>query len=117
MKKQDISLSYKTGKTISDADAIMEQIEIALLTIPDEFSPDTNFGLGLEQYIYEINDEVNAKAIRHTLLAYMERRFPEVSVADLVISRPQLEQINIKLDINILDTNERRTVLVDYTGV
>lgn len=110
MPVRDISISYKDGSTLSEADAILEQYEIALFTSPSEFSPDPTFGIGIEDFISEPNTPTNAKALKQQIIARTKARFPEILIERIAITAPQDNQLNIQLDILIVPYGERATI-------
>lgn len=113
---RDISLSYTDGSTLTGADAILQQYEIALFTIPTEFSPDPTFGIGIETYLGEANSPVTAKAIKQRIVSFTRDQFPEIAIRGILITRSQTNQINVQLDIMILPYGERRVINKDVTA-
>ena len=108
---RDISISYKDGSTLYGADAILEQYEIALFTIPGEFSADPTFGIGIQQFVDEINNQKTAKAIRQFIIAQTNNFFPEIGILNIFTTRNVPSgTLTINIDLVILPYNKRTTL-------
>lgn len=112
---KDISLDYNDGKTITGADAILQQYEIALFTMPTEFSPDPEFGIGIEQFVGEPNTENTAYVIEQHIRSLTNRFFPEITIANMFLEKPQENQITINMNIIIVPYAARRTIRKNVT--
>jgi phage baseplate assembly protein W len=113
MPNRDISLSYEDGSTLTGADAIIQQYEIALFTSQTEFSSDPTFGIGLEDFISEPNNETTARAIKQQIISKTKSRFPEITIRKILIQRAQENQVTVQLDIIVLPYAEEGTIKKD----
>lgn len=113
---RDISLSYEDGSTLTQGNAILQQYQIALLTEPTEFSSDPTFGLGLETFIAEANNEISGKAIRQRIVSYTRDNFPEIRIRNILITRPQDNQVSIRLDITVVPFGLNSTIRKDVAA-
>jgi hypothetical protein len=111
---RDVSLSYVDGSTLTGADAILEQYEIALFTVPGEFSAEPAFGIGVQQWVGEVNDSRNAKAIRQHIIAKTKELFPEISIVSVSISRSN-STLSVNLEVVVMPYNQRGTIKKDIT--
>lgn len=112
----DISLSHIDGRTLFDGDAVLERYEIFLFTSPTEFSPFLTFGAGLDDLISEPNTEQVSSAIRQRILAETERLFPQIVINSISLTRPQLGQLNISLDVTVVPYNQRKIINRSFSG-
>jgi len=115
MPRRDISLSYEDGSTITGADAILQQYEIAIFTMPAEFSPNPAFGIGLEQFLGEVNNKTTARAIKQLIVSKTDKLFPEISIQKILIIQPQDNQITVQMDVTIVPYAARRTLSKDIS--
>lgn len=84
---KEISTSYKTGKVLTGADAILERFEIACLMNVGEFSPTPWAGIGLSMEIDEGNTPTTHERIKRKIISVSRSSFPEIKVLDIEIGR------------------------------
>lgn len=110
---RDISISWEDGSTITNADAVIQQYEIALFTSSGEFWAEPNFGMGLEDYIAEPNNDALAKAIRAMITAKTATQFPELRITGMQVLRNSFNTVSIGIDVIIVPYGERRLIQKD----
>jgi phage baseplate assembly protein W len=115
MATRDISLSFEDGRTLTGADAILQQYEIALFTIPTEFHSEPGFGIGLEQFIGEPNSEISARTLRQRILATTRDNFPEIKINSVQMIQ-QENTLTIQMDVTIVPYAQRATIRKDVTA-
>ena len=114
----DISISYSDGSTIKNADAILQQYEIALFTVPGEFSGEPDFGIGVQQWVAEPNNELSAQSLKQHIEAKTANMFSEIAISSLKIfqSAANSSVLTIELNVIILPYNQQRTITKDVTN-
>ena len=112
----DISLSYEDGEVIKKARALLQRYEIALFTVPGELSCEPEFGIGIEQWVSEPNNEKSAKALRQHIIAMTDTNFPYIKIISLAISKTALDTISIDLRVMVVPENVEATIQKDVTS-
>jgi len=98
----DISPSYIDNQTLTGADAVLQQYEIALFTTSGSWGPDPTFGFSLEYYLSEPNTPQTATAIKSAIVAVTKSKFPQIQIESIKISRPTQYQVSIDLRVVVV---------------
>lgn len=106
----EISSSYIDGSVLMGPDALLQRYEVALFSDEGTFEGDPNFGIGLERFVGEPNNEVTAKAIKSLIQSKTELLFPEIKILTLSISKPQFNQVNIIITVQLVPYNQTSNI-------
>lgn len=116
MRFRDITHSYVDGSVLQDADAVLHRYEIALFTVPGEFSPDPDFGIGIQQWVGEANTKENAESLRRYVISKTKKMFPQIQVLNCVVYQKDLNTSTIEINVIIIPYNKRATIKKDITN-
>jgi len=102
--------------TYTTKDAIKNNLINFFLTNKTERYLNPNFGGNLRAFIFQQIAENNISALKQDIQSQLTLYFPNVNVADLSIdSLPDLNQINVSLKYNIINTGISDNINIAFT--
>lgn len=105
--------AFSLNKTIIES--IRQNLKMLLLTIPGERPMDSSFGVGLERYIFELDNSNLRESVRGKIQQQINKYMNFIQINEINISPPQsndqqimfilirysVPSINIKDELNI----------------
>lgn len=98
----NFGLSSSNGSVLYDVDCILQRYDHTLFCVPDDFSADPTFGIGIQQFIGESITPATSKLIKIFITNATEQLFPEIKILNIVVTSQQQNTFNIELTVNIL---------------
>ena len=105
----EIDAAYTLTKTLKEN--TKQNFKMLLLTIPGERMMDPDFGVGLERFLFEMNDELTYSKISARLHEQIEKYMPFIAITDFYVgpgddSRMAGNQLNVSISYEIIPTSE-----------
>ena len=113
----EIQTSYKNGKVIMGADAILERLEIALLMGKGEFSPKPSDGIGIGDFADEPAIKKTANNLKMQIDKLVKAKFPQLKLLRTAVEVDSSNVLSVAIDVFVTPEGQARTVNVDFTGV
>ena len=114
---KELQTSFKNGKVITGADAVIERFSIACLMALGEFSPTPGEGIGLGDLVDEPNTNRTIGNVKTQIKGLVRKRFPEIKILDLSVTAPALNQLAIELRAFVIPAGQERTTKIEFMGV
>jgi len=96
--------------TVMDKRIVLDDLTALILTNPGERINNPDFGVGLEQFLFEPNDDILSDVIKKTIITQVNLYLPIVNI--ITITFTQIENIvKIKLLFTIKDVTAAGEVL------
>lgn len=85
----------------------------------DEFASNRNFGSGIDNLVFSINDSSNDALFQHFVIESLERWEPRIQLLNVEVSRARANEgmLEVGIDFYILQTRESASMVYPfYTG-
>ena len=108
---------FRLTKTL--VEAVHQNFKMLLLTAPGERVMDPNFGVGLRNYIFRVDDEATYEDIRSKIIEQVSLYMPFVEIMGVFFGKPHptsgLSQtsVNMMIEYVILPTDDVDTLTIN----
>ena len=91
---------YESFDDEETTEAIRQNFKMLLLTSPGEYVMDPNFGVGLYNFLFELNTSLNRDGLSSAIVTQVAKYMPYVAIRSIDLNTSQID--NNKFSIRIV---------------
>jgi len=91
---------YESFDDEETTEAIQQNFKMLLLTSPGEYVMDPNFGVGLYNFLFELNTSLNKDGLSSAIVSQVSKYMPYVNIRNISLNTSQID--NNKFSIRIV---------------
>lgn len=91
---------YESFDDEETTEAIRQNFKMLLLTSPGEYVMDPNFGVGLYNFLFELNTSLNRDGLSSSIVTQVAKYMPYVAIRSIDLNTSQID--NNKFSIRIV---------------